>query len=488
MYKNLTQSSLSEDSNDSEISTSSKQSTSSKRFLDGLNNGRAALHEFSDLKKQLKSDSSSHLLFLYNTADPHQIYYENIKNHYKRRTEENDFESVGEEGTAQIIHSPVVKRGKSVDCGNNNENNSSHVPETLQKYRKRIEGQNKNMGKIMNFKNKFEELEELKILREKNTKIMDEKNKIEIELVKVSKLAKEFEMRCREKEIEIGSLRKSLELYDQNSIKVNLELKLAKESLIGYTKEINALHKEVLEVKAKLECVEIEKFNLRQDLDNANEENRSLKETIKNIENASLAKNEQKAIKNLSNIILSKERNDNRVKALVPDNKDLESKLKVAEADRDQFKIRYYTTLETLKATDEWILGIIELIHYGNSRTAIEEFLRTQTDFEEQIKSTNQELLGFNEPSSDRSYSSPLSKTSLQSPVLSYDQELKSLTLQLLHEKEAKKELEDTLKIFQENSEKSQISNILAYLQCQASVIEECLQSEECDEIPSLYK
>lgn len=265
-------------------------------------------------------------------------------------------------------------------------------------------------------------------------------------------------------------------MHDQTALKVNLELKLAKESLVGFTKEINALHKELLESKTKLETSEIEKFSLKQELSIVKADNLRLNEKIQTLEAENLEENEQNAIKNLSNIILSRERTEHRAKTTIND-KDFESKFKNAEADRDQFKIRYFTTLETLKSTDDWILGIIDLINFGNHKTAIEEFIRTQRDFQEQFKQTSLELNNFNDPSTDRSYSSPISKTSLMSPGIAYDSEFKTLAFELAKERESKKNLEDILRDLQQRLDPG--SDNLAYLQCQASVLEEFLQLNE---------
>ncbi|CAG9312318.1 unnamed protein product [Blepharisma stoltei] len=477
MHKHLINASISEESDNSGISTSSKRSCSSKRFIDGLNNSRAALKKVSQFKLQLKSEISSSSLSLWDTANPSQpqICYENSKIPSKKTEVETRFESVGEEGTAQVVHSPVVRRGKSADYGYCSPINFSLIPETLEKNKKRIECHNKTMSRVINYQSKFDELEELKTSREKIIKLMDEKNQVEFELLKVSMLMRDTELNCKAKDAEIENLKKSLQNFDQNSAKVNLELKLAKESFNGYIKEINALHKEVLEVKTKLEIVEMEKLNLKQDLQNANEENCNLKEKIRKVEHLSLEKNEQKAIKNLSNIILSKERNDHRAMTIAPECKDLEAKLKTAETDCEQFKNRYYNTLETLKSTGEWILDIIDLIHYGNSKSAIEEFLRTSGGFEEQMKIISQELTNINGPLLENS---PMQ---LKSPVLANNQEVKTLKLQLSHEKADKKELEETMRIIQENINST---DLLSYLQAQASVIEECLRDEPDQDSP----
>ncbi|CAG9316001.1 unnamed protein product [Blepharisma stoltei] len=491
------------------LSLFANKSPSNNRFLQGLEKSRAALNGNNPIFVKPENQNHTPLIFL-NSLDSttatkpqvesteaqalklkceeleevNRILRSKLQEPNRRQSvrDEADIDGVGEEGSAQVIHSPIVKRGKSTESprkmvyGKTDmaAYNNSSVAKQLLLDRERT-----------STRNGLERWEEIASDYRSNGPLRDERSVTEIEFRIKAEIIKNQELQIDTQKKEIASLEKQLD-------NANLELQEAEK------------------LKTKIEILKQKKFNLNQDLLNANTLIKQLQDKIENYETSKFDPTSC-TINQLSAMILSR-RSDGRKKNLSFGDKLEEafwSKLKTLEAEKEDALEKIKTglskcivALKELLSADENFLYILELLENGSYDIALDELRYKKTQVIDRMESTQFELtinenLMNSEELVERSYSTTLScatpscePSPLCSPAsrknLGSSVKMRVLMANLEREQEENKNLTQIVEDLQEKLETAEIKaelnsgrDWLSYMQCQAAAIENILGAPE---------
>lgn len=346
---------------------------------------------------------------------------------------EKEFESIAEEPSIQKIQSPVVKRDKSVDIKINEYDINN------------------------NYKNRISQLEfDLANIRKEYLRITDQKIKIEKELAAIKKKNKYLEEQLKEDYTKINSYETIIKKYkklekqfsDSNQIISDLNKKLKETH-----EKVNLENQEKIKIQEMLEDIieSIKKENLiyKTELVYKDEYCESLKQDIEALKSLSKDHYQNKAVKNLSYIILSKDSG----KSFDPF-----IKLKELEKDYDSLSAEHNIYLAKYQKLIEWIKSLIRMIkvhNYDGAQSYINK-IEIFSDFN---------ALCNSKPSTDSS-----------TPVCEGNEsEIKELNHTISTLKETIESLEIKLELYTQSSGQK---DFLSYMVCQAAIIEDYLNED----------
>ncbi|CAG9334474.1 unnamed protein product [Blepharisma stoltei] len=463
--------------------TSSTPSTasiiSSSRFLEGLVQSRAAL---TSRDFQLPSNDSrvyqqisvldtledeeipkpQDIDIIYKSKLNHERTKRKIKKKQKILDELDVNETVGEEGTAQSIRSPVVKRGRSCESIRIHKGEDKlHIPN-----RPKLIGKDLEIDKQMtwNFNSRIEELE--KVLKEKNLTLK----------------AVELELQVKEEILN----NQTQQLKSQKKIIELLQSKL---------KTAQIENNELENITMKYEISEQNRFLLVQDLGNANETIRKLQEKLENYELLKEDQNSQ-TIHELSSLILSrnsrKSFGNKLQEAFIAKFHSLENEREEAIEKYKETINKNITLLSELRSSDEFILYVSELLESGNIEEAsfnlknMQEFVNNRIESVQLEIEENEALLSAEQPV-ERSYCTSISYatnsrilSALESPV----DRSKSIFNNILPDIDEKtdnsdilNQLEQKLELVEMKEHINATKDWLNYVQCQAAALEQFLDN-----------
>lgn len=389
------------------------QSPVYSRFIQGFTKSKAALHNSDSISRSQDHYNQTPLIFLnsYETKDSDKLInsekdpsnlkvkceeLEEINRNLRMKLGVNNKKisqmvvpdsDVAEEGSAQCVHSPVVRRGKSGELIRGTSNDMNEPLKGTVVAKQLIFESNQYL---------YQKLDETSLNnRAVEPSLKDEKYATELEFRVKAEIIKNQETQIQTQKKEIESLEKQLEKAIQDT-------------------------KDNIVLKSKIEIMRQKKFILNQDLNNANNLIEKLQDKLDNYE----VKNEnpaKKALNELSYLILSKRPENHHHKTFSLEEDALLTRMKSLEIQKEDLSEKYkgalyksHVALSMLQQADEQALHVLELLEMGNFNRAHEDLSFRRNSIYNRLTSTQQELdineeIMNSDEIIDRSFSTSLS-------------------------------------------------------------------------------